>query len=88
LATMSAGDPRLIVVEVGGGQTGFDVIVFAAGERAGRSGEVVAIGLFCYPVGEFAGGRERVQAGGNTGAETWASRARVADNAYREPATP
>lgn len=40
-------NPRVVAVEAGDGQTGFDVIVCPARQRAGRSGEVVSIGLFC-----------------------------------------
>ena len=67
-------NPHLIVVEIGGGQTGLDVIVCAPGEHASRPGEIHATGVFCYPVGEFTGGRERVQAGGDASTETEMSR--------------
>lgn len=56
------------------GQTGLDVIVCAAREDTGRAGEVPAIGVFCHRVGEFTGGRERVQAGGDASTETRMSR--------------
>ena len=67
-------NPHLIAVKAGRGTTGIDIIVCAVGESAGRSGEVAAVSVLCYPVGEFAGGRERVQAGVDTAAEAWAGR--------------
>ena len=69
--------PYLIVVDAGSGQTRFDVVVCAVGESAGGPGEVVAVGLLCYPVGDFSGGRERVQTGGDTAAETGMGRDRL-----------
>ena len=67
---VSWGNPHLIAVKAGGGTAGLDIILCAVGKSAGQSGEVAAVSLLCYPVGKFAGRRERVQTGGNTAAET------------------
>ena len=63
-------NPHLLFVTTSGGQAGFDIIVCATGESAGRAGEAAAVSLLCYPQGEFARVRERVQAGGDTPRET------------------